>query len=216
MRQMKKLLAALLASALLLTGCTGGTSPEGSSTASGEESSTVSQAPLTDEDILAEAEPYLEDTVWQDPSAYASMDEFLSSNLGLDSTQVAAVTIYMGAPNQNTSFFLMLTPTEEADPEVIREKLENKAEGMVTTAEMGYTQGYAGYKIIENLPGHAGRRHGFPGAGTASGGAGGLRKLAPCPVLTRPDARGTDPAVCAPGIFLCRGFDRPGYIAYTG
>ena len=53
MRQMKKLLAALLASALLLTGCTGGTSPEGSSTASGEESSTVSQAPLTDEDILA-------------------------------------------------------------------------------------------------------------------------------------------------------------------
>ena len=31
MRQMKKLLAALLASALLLTGCTGGTSPEGSS-----------------------------------------------------------------------------------------------------------------------------------------------------------------------------------------
>ena len=28
MRQMKKLLAALLASALLLTGCTGGTSPE--------------------------------------------------------------------------------------------------------------------------------------------------------------------------------------------
>ena len=51
MKQMKK----LLASALLLTGCTGGTSPEGSSTASGEESSTVSQAPLTDEDILAEA-----------------------------------------------------------------------------------------------------------------------------------------------------------------
>ena len=118
MKQMKKLLASLLASALLLTGCTGGTSSEGSSTASGEESSTVSQAPLTDEDILAEVEPYLEDTVWQAPSAYAGMDEFLSANLGLDSTQVAAVTIYMGAPNQNTSFFLMLTPTEEADPEV--------------------------------------------------------------------------------------------------
>ena len=44
MKQMKKLLASLLASALLLTGCTGGTSSEGSSTASGEESSTVSQA----------------------------------------------------------------------------------------------------------------------------------------------------------------------------
>ena len=127
----------------LLTGCTGGTSSE--------ESSTVSQAPLTDEDILAEVEPYLEDTVWQNPSAYAGMDEFLSANLALDSTQVAAVTIYMGAPNQNTSFFLMLTPTEEADTEVIREKLENKAEGMVNTAEMGYTQGYAGYKIIENV-----------------------------------------------------------------
>ena len=110
MKQMKKLLASLLASALLLTGCTGGTSSEGSSAASGEESSTVSQAPLTDEDILAEAEPYLEDTVWQNPSAYAGMDEFLSANLALDSTQVAAVTIYMGAPNQNTSFFLMLTP----------------------------------------------------------------------------------------------------------
>ena len=119
-------MAALLASALLLTGCTGGTSSEGSSAASGEESSTVSQAPLTDEDILAEVEPYLEDTVWQAPSAYAGMDEFLSANLALDSTQVAAVTIYMGAPNQNTSFFLMLTPTEEADPEVIREKLEKQ------------------------------------------------------------------------------------------
>ena len=67
MKQMKKLLAALLASALLLTGCTGGTSSEGSSTASGEESSTVSQAPLTDEDILAEVEPYLEDTIWARP-----------------------------------------------------------------------------------------------------------------------------------------------------
>ena len=77
-----------------------------------------------DEDILAEVEPYLEDTVWQDPSAYAGMDEFLSANLALDSTQVAAVTIYMGAPNQNTSFFLMLTPTEEADPAVIPEKGE--------------------------------------------------------------------------------------------
>lgn len=43
MKQMKKLLAALLASALLLIGCTGGTSPEGSSTASGEASSTVSR-----------------------------------------------------------------------------------------------------------------------------------------------------------------------------
>ena len=57
----------------------------------------------------------------------------------------------MGAPNQNTSFFLMLTPTEEADTEVIREKLENKSEGVVNTAEMGYTQGYADYKIIENV-----------------------------------------------------------------
>lgn len=149
MRQMKKLLAALLASALLLTGCAGGTEQGGSSSQT-EESSSAAQAPLTDEDILAEVEPYLEDTVWQDPSAYASMDEFLGGNLGLDTTQVASATIYMGAPNQNTSFFLMLTPTEDADPEVIREKLENKAAGMVTTAEMGYTQGYAEYEIIEN------------------------------------------------------------------
>ena len=29
--------------------------------------------------------------------------------------------------------------------------MENKAEGMVNTAEMGYTQGYADYKIIENV-----------------------------------------------------------------
>ena len=129
MRQMKKLLAALLASALLLTGCAGGTEQGGSSSQT-EESSSAAQAPLTDEDILAEVEPYLEDTVWQDPSAYASMDEFLGGNLGLDTTQVASATIYMGAPNQNTSFFLMLTPTEDADPEVIREKLENKAAGL--------------------------------------------------------------------------------------
>ena len=136
MKQMKRLLAALLASALLLTGCAGGTEQSKSSSQT-EESSSAAQTPLTDEDILAEVEPYLEDTVWQDPSVYADMDEFLIANLGMDSTQIASAALYMGAPNQNTSFFLMLTPTEDADPEVIREKLESKAAGMVTTAEMG-------------------------------------------------------------------------------
>ena len=149
MRQMKRLLAALLASALLLTGCAGGTEQGGSSSQT-EESSSAAQAPLTDEDILAEVEPYLEDMVLQDPSAYADMDEFLLANLGMDSTLIASATLYMGAPNQNTSFFLMLTPAEGADTDAIREKLESKAESMVKTAEMGYTQGYAGYEIIEN------------------------------------------------------------------
>ena len=102
----------------------------------------------------------------------------------------------------------MLTPTEEADPEVIREKLENKAEGMVTTAEMGYTQGYADYKIIENVGRYFLVMQQTPRISRSwysfwRGWR--TEETSPCPVLTQPMPGGQTQAVCAPGIFLCRG-----------
>ena len=85
---------------------------------------------------------------------------------------------------------------------------------MVNTAEMGYTQGYAGYKIIENVGRYflvmQADATDFQELVQLLDGAGGLRKLSPCPVLTQPDARGTDPSSLCSGYFLCRGFDRPG------
>lgn len=87
---------------------------------------------------------------------------------------------------------------------MIREKLENKAEGMVNTAEMGYTQGYAGYKIIENVGRYflvmQADAADFPGAGTASGRGWRTEKIF--------SVSGPDPARC-PGYrpnSLCSGY----------
>lgn len=104
---------------------------------------------LTDEEILEKVEPYLEELVYQDPAGYTSFGDFLKSNLNLDEANVSSATLYMGAPNQNTGYFLMLTPTETADMDLIHEQLERQAEAMVHTAEQGYTQGYAEYSILE-------------------------------------------------------------------
>lgn len=104
---------------------------------------------LSDEEILEKVAPYLEQLVYQDPENYTSMDDFLTANLGLDSKSVESVTLYMGAPNQNTGYFLMLTPTKDADKELIEAALETQGEAMAKTAQMGYTQGYAGYSVLE-------------------------------------------------------------------
>lgn len=104
---------------------------------------------LTDEEILELVAPYLEDLVYQDPALYPSENDFLMANLGLDETNVSAVTLYMGAPNQNTGYFLMLTPTEDADKAAILDQLERQGEAMANTAAQGYTQGYAEYSVIE-------------------------------------------------------------------
>ena len=109
----------------------------------------VETGTLTDEEILEKVEPYLEDLVYQDPAAYTSFGDFLKANLNLDESNVASAMLYMGAPNQNTGYFLMLTPTETADTSLIHEQLERQAEAMVHTAEQGYTQGYTEYSVLE-------------------------------------------------------------------
>lgn len=114
------------------------------------EESPAEEEALTDEEILELVAPYLEDLVYQDPALYPSQNDFLMANLGLDETNVSAATLYMGAPNQNTGYFLMLTPTEDADKATILDKLESQGEAMANTAAQGYTQGYAEYSVIES------------------------------------------------------------------
>lgn len=130
--RMLRLFPALLLAALLAVGC-----------------ASSNQQTLSDEEILEQVAPYLEQLVYQDPEVYSSTDEFLMANLGLDSTAVESAVLYMGAPNQNTGYFLMLTPTENADLEAIQTRLEETGESMAKTAQMGYTQGYAGYSVLQ-------------------------------------------------------------------
>ena len=105
-------------------------------------------AALTDEEILQKVEPYLEGAVYQDPAAYPSLDDFLKANLGLDTQQVESVTLYMGAPNQITTFFLMLTKAEGADDQTILDALEQKMQAQAETAKMGYMQGSYAYTVL--------------------------------------------------------------------
>lgn len=130
--RMLKLFPALLLAVFLAVGC-----------------ASSNQQTLSDEDILEKVAPYLEQLVYQDPELYSSTDEFLLANLGLDSTAVESAVLYMGAPNQNTGYFLMLTPTQDADLESIQTRLEETGESMAKTAQMGYTQGYAGYSVLQ-------------------------------------------------------------------
>ena len=103
----------------------------------------------TDQEIVEALSDCLEDTVYQDPAAYPSLNDFLQANLGLTEQDVSDAVLYMGAPNQNTTFFLILTKTEDGDTQQILEKLENKMKAQVETAEMGYMTGYTEYDIIE-------------------------------------------------------------------
>ncbi len=130
---MKKFIALLLIFTLVFAGC------------SGKEEKTFP----TDEEIMEKMTPYLTNAQEQDPSLYPSYDDFLKANLGIGEDQVTDAVLYMGAPNQNTTFFLMLTKAESGDTDTIIQALENKAVSMVETASMGYTQGYTEYKIID-------------------------------------------------------------------
>ena len=103
----------------------------------------------TNEEIMNNVTPYLENAEYQDPELYASFDEFLSANLGLSEKDVQDAVLYMGAPKQNTTFFLMLTKTADADNEKIMSKLESKMESQLKTASQGYITGYTEYSIIE-------------------------------------------------------------------
>ncbi len=103
----------------------------------------------SDEEIMDEMAVYLEDSVFMDPAVYASMNDFLNANFGLGTDNVSDAVLYMGAPNQNTTFFLMLTKAENADTQFILDMLERKMDGQVRTAEMGYMMGSTAYAIIE-------------------------------------------------------------------
>lgn len=103
----------------------------------------------SDEEIVEEMSIYLENTVYQDASLYPSENDFIKANFGLTQEDVADVVLYMGQPNQNTTFFSIITKTENADSELILEKLEAKMQGLIETAEIGYIQGYTEYSIIE-------------------------------------------------------------------
>ena len=109
MRTSLKLFPALIMAVILTVGCASSNSKT-----------------LSDEEILEKVSPYLEQLVYQDPASYASLDDFLRANLGLDTTTVESVTLYLGAPNQNTGCFLMLTPAKDADLESIEASLEAK------------------------------------------------------------------------------------------
>lgn len=158
---MNKIVLSALLSAwigmMILTGCGSGQETSQAENHSSSEIVSSSEADsssdeadeLTDEEILEQVKPYLEDMVYQDPALYPSMNDFLSANLGLTQEEAASAVLYMGAPNQNTGYFLMLTKAENADTNSILEKLNSTAEGQVHTAEMGYTQGYTGYEIID-------------------------------------------------------------------
>ena len=143
MKRFLTILAILVAITALVTSCSTSSPAENS-----KDSETVQS--LTDEEILAMVEPYLEDLVFQDPTSYPSFNDFLKANLNLDDTNVVSATLYLGGPNQNTGCFLMLSPTKDADEEMIAEQLQLKAESMVNTAEQGYTQGYTEYSVIQN------------------------------------------------------------------
>lgn len=101
------------------------------------------------EEILEHVSPYLEDTVFMDPATYSSLNDFLNAYLGLSEKEVSEAVLYMGAPHQNTTFFLMLTKAADADSGLILEKLESIMQDQVHTAEMGYMSGYTKYAIIE-------------------------------------------------------------------
>lgn len=103
----------------------------------------------TDDEIMSNISAYLGSAVLIDPAIYPSKNDFLKANLGLGEENVSNVILYMGAPNQNTTYFVMITKAKNADSKVITDKLESIMQGCVKTAEMGYISGYTEYSIIE-------------------------------------------------------------------
>lgn len=124
--------AALLLIGALLSGCSGDT-----------------KNTVTDEEILKQVEPYLTDAVQQTAEGYDSEDAFLKANLGLGSSTLEDVVLYMGMPNQNTTYFLMAHLADGAEAAVAKEKLEQILQGFAQTAEMGYISGNTEYTVLE-------------------------------------------------------------------
>ncbi len=103
----------------------------------------------SDEEIIEEMSPYLENAQKQEIESAGSLEDFLLNNLGLEADGIEDAVLYLGMPNQNTTYFLMLTLDDSADRENINQKVEEQLKAWQKTAEMGYVSGYTEYKIIE-------------------------------------------------------------------
>lgn len=99
----------------------------------------------SDSEILQKVTPYLSDTVKQD----LSQDIFLEANLGLTSDDVLNPVLYMGMPNQNTTYFCMFTLVEKSHIQEVKEHLTLIMENWVDSAEQGYLSGSSAYEIIQ-------------------------------------------------------------------
>lgn len=134
---MKKILFCILF-VLLFVGCS-----KEKSTSGGDNTGLTSQA------VLEKVSPYLENLEYQDPKVYNSLNDFYKANLGLDETQVESAVLYMGAPNNNTGYFLMLIKKPETDSALVSEKLKNISAGWIKTAEKGYLEGNRDFATIQ-------------------------------------------------------------------
>lgn len=134
---MKKILFCILF-VLLFVGCS-----KEESTSGGDNTGLTSQA------VLEKVSPYLENLEYRDPKVYNSLNDFYKANLGLDETQVESAVLYMGAPNNNTGYFLMLIKKPETDSALVLEKLKNISAGWIKTAEKGYLEGNRDFATIQ-------------------------------------------------------------------
>lgn len=133
---MKKILFCILFG-LLFVGC------------SKEKADSSVNTNLTSIAVLEKISPYLENLEYQDPKAYKSPNDFYKANQGLEETQVESAVLYMGAPNRNTGYFLMLTKKPETDSDLVLEKLKNISTGWIKTAEQGYLEGNRDFSVIQ-------------------------------------------------------------------
>lgn len=144
-----KALWAVVALALLAAGCAGepAAQEEGAPPVSDVQQPSGEEA--TFEEVLQLVEPHLEGALLQEAEAYPSEDAFWQANLGLDEGSVAQGVLYLGAPNQNTTFFALLRKTPEADAQQMLGQLESRLQAHVETAEMGYMQGNREYTVVQ-------------------------------------------------------------------
>lgn len=121
---MKKLFIASLFISLLFTGC--------------------SKPADKQINILDEIVPELDNAQKQD----VTTEENLKANVGLTFDDVKDPVLYLGAVNQNTTFFFMATLQEDSDQQKISDQLTQVMEGWVNTANQGYISGNTEYSLI--------------------------------------------------------------------
>ena len=112
---------------------------------SSESSSSQESTFPSDQEILDEITPLLENSTEQD---FSSPDA-LERNIGIDSDAMSDCVLYLGMPNQNTTFFFMGTLAPDADVDDIKAQLESTLDGWVKTSEQGYISGATDHTVIQ-------------------------------------------------------------------